>query len=292
MSEQLVNTADAFAVPTEVYRTLFGITDTDRDIVCNHEDDPKLPSPDQDLCSDCRDLCSDCRDLSYEYWHPFLSRWTGSLRTKFDLVPEVVLDLKLERMLQYAIAINELEESGFAPPLGLYPREAVVERLFGMSTSEMDVIAAYCVRKPSPVEVFKWETVVPPYISHRLRRFLTDPWRARDGKDVPYLWDMGIIHRGLAKIFIQAFFDQELDVEEGGQEVKAYAGLMWVPHAIHAKGGIENVVLSEFFQVEEFVSWFRWASEEQWKVGIPSMVETELDGLISQFLTQLTLVDV
>ncbi|TFK69019.1 hypothetical protein BDN72DRAFT_947404 [Pluteus cervinus] len=273
VSNELVNTADAFAITDEVYHSLFGLTDSDRDIVCKHDRNTRLPPPDQDLCSNCR-------RLSYAYWHPFVAKWRG---TEYRDMPIPNFQLKLDQMLQYTIAMNDLDETGFVPLLGWYPREEVVERLLGMVHGDMDVVTAHCVRKPAPVVIHKWDTQVSPYISSQLRRFLTDLGRATDNSNTPYLWDMGEVHRKLAMDFISAFSDPELDMTESGQEVKAYAGTMWMAHAIRAEGGFENVVLSKFFGFEEFSRWFRWASEEGWKRGIPNtnLLEINTNDVVS-----------
>ncbi|TFK69033.1 hypothetical protein BDN72DRAFT_841122 [Pluteus cervinus] len=303
MSSLLINIPDAFALltPDSQYPSYIGIginNDLDHNIICHHHNSPKLPFPNNDLCAVCQ-------ELSHEYYFAFLLQWKMSLGAlnpssfgspftrssgQSQQLPNSDFHFKLDLILEYALAMNDLHDRGFAPPLGLYPREAIVERLLGMKDGDIQTIKEYCIRKPCPVIVRQYDSYDPPIISRRFRRFLTDPCQS-NRKAIGFLRDMDVVHRNLAKAFMLVFLNPrpDVDVEDGGielKEVKAFAGVMWIQHVLRAGGGFDNEELSEFFRGVDVLRWFEWVLKEEWREGFlgDRVVNINPVELVSQFV--------
>ncbi|TFK69028.1 hypothetical protein BDN72DRAFT_959871 [Pluteus cervinus] len=255
----------------------FVINEEDREVACHHQglllDDVNTT----------HSLCTSCRTRSYNYWSQLLNTWKGTLAL-------AGCHEKLDWVLDYILAVNDLNKAQFPAPLGTYPRLSVVERALGLNEQDINIILGCCPQKPSPIGFAQWDSTEPPFILPQLRSFLTDTSRVqREPHPQVHLRNVNAVHRRLAAVFIRIFFDPSLDEVSEGQEIKAFVGVAWIHHII-LSNGFHNAELSRFWRELDMELWFEWVFAEGWRKGMTGSKVVEIDSvnLVSRFVTLFT----
>ncbi|TFK69020.1 hypothetical protein BDN72DRAFT_959865 [Pluteus cervinus] len=261
------------------------LDENDRNIVCHHTDASTNGAIDLTLCDSCR-------SRSYTYWSHFITNWKEEMVGNSMTSRNTPYDAKLDSILDYVLATNNLKDTRTPPLLGSYPRPSVVELVIGLNPEDIDVIIGYCPQKPAPILFAQWDSPEPPFIEPQLRSFLMDMSRLVDEVDPPHLRDINDTHRHIAKVFMLTFFDPMLDEVPGGQEIKAFVGLEWMLHIIASDGFRSSTFSGSWRRLELFKMdvWFEWIFAEGWKRGVADLTAVKFNPveLVSKFATSFT----
>ncbi|TFK69031.1 hypothetical protein BDN72DRAFT_878714 [Pluteus cervinus] len=207
------------------------------------------------------------------YWGQLLGEWKNSMwNVGYHMC------MKLDVILDYILAINDLKDTGMTPLLGTYPRVSIIERILGLNDHDITLILGYCPSDTPLIHFSQWDSPEPPFIDPQFRSMLTSS--LGDTKEEgPHRRNMNVIHQNLAMAFIQTFFDPELD-----HSIRAFVGLTWIQHIV-ISDGFDDLGVSSALRKLDMGLWFEWVFVEGWKNGLADFNTIEIDSveLVSTF---------